>query len=200
MSSDPNHQATADTSQFTLRSFVVAYRSPSTSSSWSWTARVATTYSSEHSLSISMCQCGTWFGFWAIAWSQFVRFFVNFDWVTASVAVSILQTTIKYVQNYFFSQLVCAFFLFSCCWLCSMCARVHLQVRAGSRFYWVPLYYSHSVAGLCANSPSSDSQFMQAVMQWTRTKRKLWPVSCTYAISRDNYNIAAPDYSLSHRP
>lgn len=79
---------------------------------------------------------------------NFDRFFVDFDWVTASVAVSILQTTIKYVQNYFFSQIVIFFLLF--------CLFAVFDVRACSptnscwiAFHWVPFIYSHSDVGLC---------------------------------------------------
>lgn len=135
--SDPNDQAKADTSHCAHLLSLVACRSASTTSHSAWMVlRAAAIYSFEYSLSISMLQCGTWFRFWAIAWSQFVRFFVNCDWMTVSVAVSISQTTIKYVQNYFFSQ-----FVFGCC----LCVDVRSCSPTNScwiAFYWVPLLFS----------------------------------------------------------
>lgn len=75
------------------------------------------------------------------------------------------------------------FFLFGCC-LCSMCARarVHLVNSCWIAFYWVPFIILALMSACVLILQRQTAILCTAAMQWTRTKRKSRPVSCSYAI------------------
>lgn len=136
-----------------------------------------------NNIAFAISVCGTRFSFWAIAWSEFYLVFRDFRLrATVSVAVSISQATIKYVQNDFSSFFV-FFFFFSLCFVCA-CLPTNLHWIV---FYWVPFYIFLALdiavftTTPCANFERSASQFI-CMRCSERRKRKLWPVSCTFNI------------------